>query len=76
MILFPLKKHCSTTTDVIELIQKIFTNIKQEKDLNDFNIVKEKNKGQNGAVASSLIIEPTSTGTKVAFGTIRNYFSD
>jgi hypothetical protein len=75
LILFPLKKYCSTTTEVVELIQNIFTKIKQGEDFENFNIVKQINKGQRGAVASSLIIEPTQSGTNIAFDTINNYFS-
>ena len=74
MILFPLKKFCSTTSEVVELMQKIFTKIKQGKDLDNFDIVKEKRKGENDAPASSLIIEPTLTETNITFDTIRNYF--
>lgn len=74
MILFPLKKYCENTTQVIELIQKIFISVKQNKDLDDFNIVREKKRSLNGAMVSSLIIEPTSTGTSVTFSNIENYF--
>jgi hypothetical protein len=76
MILFPLRKYCSTTSDVVDLVQKIFIRIKQGKDLDDFGIVKQKNKGEQGAAASSLIIEPTPSGTTIAFNTITTYFSD
>ncbi len=74
LILFPLKKHCTTTTEVIELIQKIFTRIQEGKDLDNFDIVSEKKKNGNGNIASSLIIQPTSNGTTVAFNTIGDYF--
>lgn len=75
MMLFPLKKHCSTISEVVELIQKIFVSIKQGKDLNDFGIVGEKKKGESGAAASSLIVEPTSMGTNISINTIQNYFT-
>lgn len=75
MILFPLKKYCSTTSEVVTLIQTIFTKIKNGEDLDDFNIVVEKNRGVGGAIASSLVIEPSHTGTNIAFNTIQDYFS-
>ena len=75
MILFPLKKYCSTTSEVVTLIQKIFTRIKKGEDLDNFNIVEEKNSGVAGAIASSLIIEPSLTGTNIAFNTIQDYFT-
>lgn len=74
MILFPLKKYCSTTSEVVTLIQKIFTKIKNGEDLANFNIVEEKNRGVDGAIASSLVIEPSQTGTNIAFNTIQDYF--
>lgn len=74
MILFPLKKYCSTTSEVVTLVQKIFTKIKSGEDLDNFNIVEEKNRGVGGAMASSLVIEPSHTGTNIAFNTIQDYF--
>lgn len=75
MILFPLKRYCSTTSEVVTLIQKIFTKIKNGEDLDDFNIVEEKNRGVGGAITSSLVIEPSLTGTNIAFNMIEDYFS-
>lgn len=75
MILFPLKKYCSTTSEVVTLIQQIFTKIKNGEDLSNFNIVEEKNRGVDGAIASALVIEPSLTGTNIAFNTIQDYFS-
>ncbi len=75
MILFPLKKYCSTTSEVVTLIQRLFTKIKNGEDLANFNIVEEKNKGGGGAIESSIVIEPSQTGTNIAFNTIQNYFS-
>jgi hypothetical protein len=74
LILFPLKKYCESTGDVVELIQIIFSNIKQRKDLTDFGIVQEKKQGASGAVASSLIVEPTGTGTRLSFSVVEEYF--
>ena len=75
MIIFPLKKYCSTTSEVVTLIQKIFVRIKKGEDLDNFNIIEEKSRGVAGAIASSLIIEPSLTGTNIKFNTIQDYFS-
>jgi len=75
LILFPLKKYCSSTGDVIELIQEIFTKIKSEENLENFDIVEKKHKGIARAVASSLVIEPNERGTNISFATIKDYFS-
>lgn len=74
MILFPLKKYCSNTSDVVALIQNIFAKIKKGENLDNFNIVQEKYRGYSGAIASSLIIEPSHTGTNISFNTIQDYF--
>ncbi len=42
MILFPLKQYCKNTTEVVSLIQQIFTSIKLGKDLDNFGIAKDK----------------------------------
>jgi hypothetical protein len=58
MILIPLKKFCQSTTDVVSLIEKLFNDIKVEKDLDEFRIAKEINKGLGKAVADAIILEP------------------
>jgi hypothetical protein len=76
MILFPLRKYCEDTVDVVDLIQRIFSSIKQKKDLEHFGIIEEKSKDQRGTLVPSLIIEPTSTGTRIAFDRIDKYFTE
>ncbi|SDF58942.1 hypothetical protein [Epilithonimonas hungarica] len=74
MILIPLKKFCQTTTDVTELISKLFNDIRQQKDLNDFKIAKEVKKGFGKALADSLILEPNFNGLGIDFKKIIEYF--
>ena len=62
MLLIPLKKFCTTTTDVIELIEKLFNDIKSEKSLLQFEIAKELKKGKGKAFMDSLILKPTAWG--------------
>lgn len=76
MILFPLKKYCKNTTDVVSLIQQIFTSIKLGKDLDNFGIVKEKKKGIGGAIANSIMVEPNFAGVGFSFNKFRDYFKD
>lgn len=73
MIFFPLKKHCKDTTEVVELIQKIFSKIKQEQDLDDFAITKEKKRGVGGALANSVMLEPNFAGVGFSFNKFINY---
>ncbi len=73
MIFFPLKKHCKDTTEVVELIQKIFYKIKQGQDLFDFAITKEKKRGVRGALANSVMLEPNFAGVGFSFNKFINY---
>jgi len=76
MILFPLKKYCKDTTEVVALIQQIFTSIKQGKDLDNFGIVREKKKGFGGALANSILLEPNFAGVGFSFNKLINYFKE
>ena len=74
LILFPLKKYCKTTTEVIDLIQKIFLKIKEGQDLDDFAITRQKSKGFGRALADSIILEPNIAGVGFNFNNLINYF--
>ena len=74
MILIPLRRHCKNTTQVVELIQDIFSKIKQGKDLDNFNVIKQKKKGIGGALVSSIILEPNIAGIGFSFDKLINYF--
>jgi len=76
MILFPLKKHCKDTTEVVSLIQKIFTSIKLGKDLSNFGVVKEKKKGIGGALANSILLEPNFAGVGFSFNKLIKYIKE
>jgi hypothetical protein len=76
MILFPLKKHCKNTTDVVTLIQQIFSSITLGKDLNNFGITKIKKKGIGGALANSILLEPNFSGVGFSFNKLVNYFKE
>ncbi len=76
MILFPLKKYCKDTTEVVSLIQEIFTSIKEGKDLDKFTPAKEKKKGIGGALANSILLEPNFAGIGFSFNKFINYFKD
>lgn len=74
MILIPLKKFCKTTTEVVNLIEKIFNDIKKGKDLNDFRVGKEMKKGFGKAISDALILEPNFAGMGFSFNKFMDYF--
>jgi len=76
MVLFPLKKCCKDTTEVVSLIQQIFTSIKLGKDLANFGIYKEKKKGVGGALANSILLEPNFAGIGFSFNKLINYLKE
>lgn len=65
LILIPLRKFCTTTTDVISLIDRIFNDIKEQKDLSEFKIAREMKKGFGQAIVDALILEPNMFGIGV-----------
>lgn len=50
LILIPLKKFCSTTTEVVNLIEKLFADIEQQRDLSSFQVAKEISKGARNTI--------------------------
>ena len=73
LILIPLRKCCKNTTDVIDLIHKIFSDIQQNKDLDDFKVRREMKKGIGRALADALILEPNFSGIGFDF---KKFFQD
>lgn len=74
MILLPLRKCCDNTTDAIELIEKVFKDIKEKKDLADFRVAKEMNKGVGRAIVDAIILEPNCMGIGFSFNRLKEYF--
>lgn len=50
LILVPFKRMCTTTGDVISIIEKVFQDIAEAKDLSAFKIAKEMKKGIGKAI--------------------------
>ena len=73
-VLIPLRKICKTTSDIINLIEEIFQDIKQNKEISNFRISKELNKGFGKTLVDSLILEPNFNGVGIKIKDIINYF--
>ena len=76
LILIPLKKHCSSTRELIDLIKLIFLKIKQGEDLGNFVVTKEKTSEINGASITSLVIEPNFKGQIFTHNRLLTFFSN
>lgn len=76
LILVPLKQVCKTTTEVVNLIERIFIDIKNQKDLTDFKIAKELKKGVGRAIVDAIILEPNISGVGFNFNSLISYFKN
>lgn len=73
-ILIPLKKFCQTTTDVATLIDKVFRDIQEQKELGDFTIEREMKKGFGRALADGLLLKPNFQGVGYDFNSLIDFF--
>jgi hypothetical protein len=76
LILVPLKKHCKTTSDVISLIEKIFVDIKNKKDLDDFSVYKQIKKNTGRAIADMIILQPNFAGVGFDINKLISFFKN
>lgn len=74
LIFIPLKKFCKTTTDVVSLVERLFNDIANKRDLTDFKIAKELKKGVGRALADSIVLEPNIAGIGFNFNNLIKYF--
>lgn len=74
MILIPFKNFCKTTTEVIDIIEKVFKDIENQKDLNDFSIARIMKRGLGMAIVDALILEPNIGGVGFDFKKLLSYF--
>ena len=76
LIIIPFKKFCKSSTEVVGLIQKVFSDIKEQKDLSDFTIAREIKKGRGSAIADAIILEPNVAGIGVDLKKLIGRFFD
>jgi hypothetical protein len=74
LLLIPLKEVCKSTTDVADLIAKIFKDIRTKQALADFEVAKTLTKGKKGAVVDALILKPNFHGIGLDLNSIINFF--
>lgn len=73
LILIPFKKFCETTNQVLTLIEKIFKDIEEKKELSDFQIAKQMNKGIGRAIVDSIILEPNFSGIGISLRKLKDF---
>ena len=65
LIFLKIRDICKTPEDVITILEKIFRDIKERKQIKDFTITRELRKGEHGAFVDALILEPNFSGIGV-----------
>ncbi|NQV70767.1 MAG: hypothetical protein HQ498_12145 [Pseudohongiella sp.] len=65
LLLVPLKECCKTTSDVVSLIHRIFSDIEKKKKLTDFEVSKKLRKSGYKAMFDAVILKPSIAGVGV-----------
>ena len=71
LIIIPLKNH---KDDFILIINSVFADIEQKKELQNFTILKESKKGISRAITDSIILQPNVMGMGINFNKIIDFF--
>ncbi|HQV69107.1 MAG: hypothetical protein WAU96_13830 [Anaerolineae bacterium] len=62
LLLIPLKSACKSPEDVVELIKRIFSDIREKKKLSGFSVAKQINKNGIRRFADAVMLEPNLSG--------------
>lgn len=65
LIFLKIRDICKTPSEVINLIEKIFSDIRLHKKIKDFTIVKEMRSSDRGTLVDALILEPNVSGVGI-----------
>jgi hypothetical protein len=74
LLLIPLRQVCASAGDVATVIDHIFRDIREGKNLSGFEVAREMRQGQNGAVTDALILQPNVAGIGINFNYIIDFF--
>ena len=74
LIFIEIGKICQNPQDVIKIIENIFVDIKEKKDLKDFQIKKELKAGIGKILNDTIILEPNVGGIGININNIFKYF--
>lgn len=65
IIFIQLKETCKTPSDVLGIIERLFSDIKEKKSIRNFEIAKKQKAGVGAALVDSLILKPSMFGVGV-----------
>jgi hypothetical protein len=76
LVFIEIAKVCKTPQDVIKIIEKIFTDIKDKKEIRDFKVKMELKGGIAKVLNDTLILEPNIAGIGVNLNNIFKFISN
>lgn len=74
LIFLKLTDICKTPTDVVKLLEKIFKNIQEKKEIKDFEISKELKGGIGKILNDTIILEPNIGGVGLNINNLFKFF--
>jgi len=74
IVFLEIGKVCQTPQDVIKLIEKIFKDIKEKKEIKDFQVRKELKGGLGKVLNDTIILEPNIGGIGLNINNLIRFF--
>ena len=74
IIFIKIKELCKSPSDVVKIIEKLFSDIQSKKEIKDFIVAKEIRAGKNNTLVDSLILEPNIAGVGIDIKKLLSFF--
>lgn len=65
LVLVPLREVCTTETEVVQVVGRLFEDIKEGRALRDFTVARELRAGEAGVLQDALVLQPNFSGIGV-----------
>ncbi len=75
LVFIEIGKVCNTPLDVLKLIEKVFQDIKEKKEIKDFKVKKELKGGIGKILNDTIILEPNIAGIGVNINNIFKFLA-
>lgn len=76
LVFIEIANVCKTPQDVVKLIEKVFQDIKDQKEIKDFKVKRELKGGVGKILNDSIILEPNIAGIGVNINNIFKFFQN
>lgn len=74
LVFIKIREICKTPSDLVDFLEKLFTDIKNEKKIKDFSISKVIKTNHQKSFVDSLILEPNVAGVGVDLKELSSWF--